>query len=94
MTCSGFTDQDVSYFESPGYPAPSLSELSCSMAVILKHTTQQLLLEFEFFELMPPTDGNCGVDKFVISGQNTNQPIPVLCGINTGQHRRLHQIFF
>lgn len=86
MTCNGVTESEVSYFENPGYPLASISELTCSFAIQLKHTTQQILLEFELFELLPPTEGNCVVDKFVISGQNTNKPIPIICGINTGQH--------
>lgn len=89
MTCNGFTEQEVSYFESPGYPAPSLGQLSCSMAVLLKPRTQQLLLEFEFFELLPPMNGTCVTDKFVVLGQNTNKPIPILCGINSGHHSKL-----
>lgn len=89
MTCNGFTEQEVSYFESPGYPAPALGQLSCSMAVLLKPRTQQILLEFEFFELLPPQNGTCVSDKFVVLGQNTNKPIPILCGINTGHHSKV-----
>uniref|UniRef100_A0A336KTK0 CSON000049 protein n=1 Tax=Culicoides sonorensis TaxID=179676 RepID=A0A336KTK0_CULSO len=88
MTCNGFTNQEVSYFESPGYPAPSLNQLSCSMAVLLKPKTQQILLEFEFFELLPPVNGTCILDKFVVLGQNINKAIPILCGINSGQHSK------
>lgn len=88
MSCNGFTSQDVSYFESPGYPAPSLNPLSCSMAVLLKPKTQQLLLELEFFELLPPINGTCVTDKFVVLGQSINKRIPILCGINTGQHSK------
>ncbi|XP_013173137.1 PREDICTED: uncharacterized protein LOC106121855 [Papilio xuthus] len=36
--------------------------------------------------LMLPSSGTCVQDQFVISGQNANQVIPILCGINTGQH--------
>lgn len=86
LTCNGYSDQTVVYFESPGYPSPFSSELSCSAAIVLKRATQRLLLEFEFFELLPPIDGNCATDKFVISGQNPNKHLPVLCGVNTGQH--------
>lgn len=92
MTCNGFTDQEISYFESPGYPAPALGQLSCSMAVLLKPRTQQVLLEFEFFELLPPQNGTCITDKFVVLGQNTNKPIPILCGINTGHHSKFFKI--
>lgn len=35
---------------------------------------------------MPPTSGSCDQDQFVVSGQNTNHVIPIICGINTGQH--------
>jgi hypothetical protein len=42
--------------------------------VQLQKNVKQILLEFLFFELQPPTDGNCIEDQFVINGQgNKNQ---------------------
>lgn len=40
------------------------------------------------FQLNRPTDGNCDDDQFIVSGQNVNFVVPVLCGINTGQHSK------
>lgn len=37
-------------------------------------------------QMQAPTDGNCVDDQFVVSGQNPNNIIPILCGINNGQH--------
>lgn len=36
----------------------------------------------------PPTNGTCVDDEFVISGQSINQYVPIICGINTGQHSK------
>lgn len=46
-----------------------------------KSCTNQL-----YFQLKAPIDGACDDDQFVISGQNPNSPMPVLCGINNDQH--------
>jgi len=35
------------------------------------------------FELMSPKAGNCGMDQFII---RANEPLPILCGQNSGQH--------
>ena len=37
-------------------------------------------------QMAGPTDGSCNTDTFSVSGQNTNAPVPTLCGQNTGQH--------
>ncbi|XP_037081255.1 uncharacterized protein LOC119101961 [Pollicipes pollicipes] len=34
----------------------------------------------------PPTDGNCNTEEFTVTGQNTNGPVPGICGQNSGQH--------
>lgn len=53
--------------------------------------TRQVLLEFHFFELMPPKDGNCIDDQFTISNElgSMNHQIPILCGVASGQHSEL-----
>lgn len=40
------------------------------------------------FQLNPPIDGECVSDQFIISGQSMNSPVPIICGINSGQHSK------
>uniref|UniRef100_A0A182TZJ7 CUB domain-containing protein n=1 Tax=Anopheles melas TaxID=34690 RepID=A0A182TZJ7_9DIPT len=88
--CEGRTEQNVSYFHSPHYPAAATDSLSCGFTLLLQRTVRQVLLEFVFFELQPPQLGNCVEDQFIVSVQNDQRPhYPVLCGINTGQHMYL-----
>ncbi|XP_050069689.1 uncharacterized protein LOC126557831 [Anopheles maculipalpis] len=87
--CDGRTEQNVSYFHSPNYPAPATDALPCGFTLALQRTVQQVLLEFLFFELQPPQLGNCVEDQFIVSVQNDQRVYPVLCGINTGQHMYL-----
>lgn len=49
---------------------------------------RQVLVEFQFFELLPPTNGNCIEDKFFVVGQAINSKVPVICGIASGQHSK------
>lgn len=88
-SCSSVTQQNVTYFESPNFPMASQSNLAaCSLTVLLARNVVQVLVEFMFFELLPPTEGNCIDDWLIISGQAINNNIPVVCGINTGQHSK------
>lgn len=41
-------------------------------------------------KLKAPTDGNCVDDQFIVAGQNINNPLPTICGINSGQHSKSH----
>ncbi|XP_059610087.1 uncharacterized protein LOC132257265 [Phlebotomus argentipes] len=84
--CGGNSDKEVSYFENPGFPGPITERVACTMTVKLLPDVQQVLLEFVFFELRPPVEGFCSDDQFVVSGNNLNSFIPVICGVNTGQH--------
>lgn len=79
----------MSYFASPKFPVPIQEKLDCTLIVDLLPVTRQVLLEFEAMELRPPINGDCMDDRFVVSGQNINSRVPVLCGINTGQHSKL-----
>ncbi|XP_055371503.1 uncharacterized protein LOC129605639 [Condylostylus longicornis] len=76
----------VSYFQNIEYPQPSLESIVCTFTIALNENIQQILLEFLIFELRRPTDGNCDDDEFLVTGQNRNFIVPLLCGINTGQH--------
>lgn len=83
------THQNVTYFESPGFPRASQSNLdTCTLTLLLSRNVRQVLVEFLFFELLPPTDGDCLQDRLVVTGQAVNNNIPVICGITTGQHSK------
>ncbi|XP_055912861.1 uncharacterized protein LOC129946631 [Eupeodes corollae] len=84
--CGDTTDQQVVYFESPNYPTPVTEALICVLIVNLRQNVRQLRLDFSMFELSRPTQGECLQDQFVVSGQNVNFIVPIICGINTGQH--------
>lgn len=87
--CGSVTPQNVSYFESPDFPRASQKNLgTCTFTLLLARDVRQVLIEFLFFELLPPTDGDCLEDSFVVSGQAVNSQIPTICGIATGQHSK------
>ncbi|CAH2047217.1 unnamed protein product, partial [Iphiclides podalirius] len=86
-SCNGQTSAPFSWFTNPEYPLPSTNRLACALTV--NKTSQdikQIRLDFGNFELLPPIGGTCEHDQFFVSGQNINNVIPILCGINTGQH--------
>lgn len=37
------------------------------------------------------TDGTCATDVFQVTGQNVDNQIPPICGLNNGQHSKLFQ---
>jgi len=37
-------------------------------------------------QLLGPTNGTCIEDQFIVTGQNTNNIAPIICGVNNGQH--------
>lgn len=82
------SNQNVTYFESPNFPRSYQKKMLCSLTVLIPKFVKQLRLEFLFFELLPPTDGNCVNDQFIVSGQALNSRVPPICGINTGQHSK------
>ncbi|XP_055618232.1 uncharacterized protein LOC129763317 [Toxorhynchites rutilus septentrionalis] len=84
--CNDRTTQNISYFQSPNYPAPIEERLSCTFTIGLRWNTQQVLVEFVFFEMAPPVEGNCYEDQLIISVQNSRRKYPIICGINSGQH--------
>ncbi|KAH8399483.1 hypothetical protein KR215_011695 [Drosophila sulfurigaster] len=88
--CGDVTSQQTVYFESPNYPQAVREMMICVLIVNVRKGVQQLRLDFQMFELSRPTNGDCIDDQFIISGHNTNFNIPILCGINTGQHIYVH----
>ncbi|XP_026319007.1 uncharacterized protein LOC113229569 [Hyposmocoma kahamanoa] len=87
FSCDDRSAAATGWFTNPGFPSTSTTRLSCTLA--LDKTSgdiQQIRLDFVNFELLPPNVGTCEQDQFVVSGQNSNNIIPILCGVNTGQH--------
>ncbi|XP_026469592.1 uncharacterized protein LOC113373514 [Ctenocephalides felis] len=88
LKCGDMSLQNVSYFESPGFPKPTSSKLACAITVVALPGVRQFRLDFLSFEMQPPTNGDCIEDQLLISGQMGNK-LPPMCGINTGQHMYL-----
>ncbi|KAH8369280.1 hypothetical protein KR009_006400 [Drosophila setifemur] len=88
--CGDVTSQQIVYFESPNYPSAVREMMICVLIINVKKGVQQLRLDFQMFELSRPTNGDCLDDQFIVSGHNANFQIPILCGINTGQHIYVH----
>ncbi|EDW38515.1 GL12640 [Drosophila persimilis] len=88
--CGDVTGQQIVYFESPNYPNAVREMMICVLILNVRKGVQQLRLDFQMFELSRPTNGDCVDDQFIVSGHNTNFQIPILCGINTGQHIYIH----
>ncbi|EDW49486.1 uncharacterized protein LOC6619089 [Drosophila sechellia] len=88
--CGDVTSQQILYFESPNYPNAVREMMICVLIINVKKGVQQLRLDFQMFELSRPSNGDCVDDQFIVSGHNTNFQIPILCGINTGQHIYIH----
>lgn len=87
IQCGGATSEMMSYFRNPGYPLPYEQEGTCKMR-IAKHSDAicQIRLDFLEFDLARPSEGNCSQDMLVVTGQNENNLIPKICGLNSGQH--------
>jgi len=47
-------------------------------------------LDFEAFSIAQPepTEHRCVTDSFLVTG--TTNPVPIICGDNTGQHSKLN----
>ncbi|XP_026734126.1 uncharacterized protein LOC113498338 [Trichoplusia ni] len=85
--CDDQSAAETGWFINPDFPSPSTERLSCDLTLDkASDDIKQIRLDFRNFELLPPTGGTCQEDQFIVSGQNVNNIIPILCGINTGQH--------
>ncbi|KAG4077894.1 hypothetical protein HA402_013828 [Bradysia odoriphaga] len=84
--CGGTTNQNVSYFKNPDFPAATKTKLICTFTVELQPSVNQVFIEFLFFELKAPKGGSCVDDQFIVAGHSSNNLIPILCGVNSGQH--------
>ncbi|XP_073955150.1 uncharacterized protein isoform X2 [Choristoneura fumiferana] len=86
-SCDDTSAAAAGWFTNPGFPEPSSERLSCAVSISKQsEDVKQIRLDFLNFELLPPTAGTCEQDRFVVSGQNVNSLIPILCGVNTGLH--------
>ena len=86
VTC-GSTTSDVQFeFLSPLYP-DMLPNKTAQCDLTISHNCEspicQLRLDFIDLRLGPPTMGDCNGDQFIV---RANEPLPVLCGNNSGQH--------
>nr|XP_034829453.1 uncharacterized protein LOC117986689 [Maniola hyperantus] len=87
FNCEGRSSAPIGWFNNPGYPSPSSERLSCTFTLDkFSVHIKQIRLDFIHFELLPPTAGLCEQDQFQVLGQKANNFIPILCGINSGQH--------
>ncbi|KAH7933611.1 hypothetical protein HPB49_014370 [Dermacentor silvarum] len=101
-SCRSMITLNSTYFSSPGFHAspgaaqtpPSDGDDSgvggqstCAVQVFkLSDHICQIRLDFDEFDLERPTVGNCDGEKLIVTGQNANNVVPPLCGLNTGQH--------
>ncbi|XP_071527005.1 bone morphogenetic protein 1-like [Panulirus ornatus] len=73
-------------FENPEYPHQTKNETGhCQLTI--SHDCEvpicQVRVDFLELELQPPEYGNCDSDQFMV---RSNEPVPVVCGSNSGQH--------
>ncbi|KAL1443732.1 hypothetical protein MTO96_045861 [Rhipicephalus appendiculatus] len=99
-SCNSAITLNSTYFSSPGFHAAAGAtqtppsgddgaggQSSCAVQVFkLSDRICQLRLDFDEFDLERPTVGNCDGEKLIVTGQNANNVVPPLCGLNTGQH--------
>lgn len=88
LSCNSRSNANGTHFVNPGYPKPFNGSTSCQITIdkIKSVKICQLRVDFEEFDLQHPVDGDCMQDKFIVSGQNGNSIIPIICGRNTWQH--------
>ncbi|XP_077529133.1 uncharacterized protein LOC144141452 isoform X2 [Haemaphysalis longicornis] len=94
-TCGETISSNNSYFVDPVTMAGSLTSvpngLHCAVTVNKAGAgVCQLRLNLERFDVIGPdvssVSGVCSHDAFFVSGQDTNSVVPLICGLNHGQH--------
>ena len=86
VTCGEVSAGSEFEFTNMEFPAAVPNETQhCSIQVSHDCETPicQMRLDLVEFELASPLAGNCEQDQFII---RANEPLPILCGRNTGQH--------
>ncbi|XP_022188464.2 uncharacterized protein LOC111047104 [Nilaparvata lugens] len=87
-TCGQRTNANGTYFVAGNFLDTSEHDVSACSLTIEKSdaSVKQIRVDFIYFKVSDPINGNCGIDKFVVTGQNRNNIVPEICGVNTGQH--------
>lgn len=91
--CGGVASQEVTYFSSPDYPAPSsalsLQDGSCPLEIVLKKETCQVRLDLLDFRVGVLSGGQCIQGDSLQIRTNVNDshiPLNILCGnLSPGQ---------
>merc|ERR1711890_6853 len=87
-TCDQDTCYNNTYYTNAAYPSGNNIPGVCALHVKAANSNATdikcLKLEFEDFDILGPTNGDCTNDTFTVSGGSLSQTIPVLCGVNTG----------
>lgn len=85
-TCGDRIQESQFLFQSLDYPSPIPNETN-SCGVTVDHDCEnpvcQLRLDLIDFDLSQPDLGDCNRDQFIV---RADEPLPVLCGKNSGQH--------
>ncbi|KAG1699835.1 hypothetical protein GQR58_005417 [Nymphon striatum] len=85
-TCGNTSSENCTYFQNPGFPSTYNVAQTCTIFISKKDPN---ICQFKYdlltFDITAPTAGECTMDRFTISGQNTNSVFPALCGLNSGQ---------
>ncbi|CAG7722418.1 unnamed protein product [Allacma fusca] len=89
-TCSQVSKELVSFFHSPGYPAPVVGTLICQHDVVILPGVCGIRLEFKEFNTTRPLDrGICNIDQFLIL-KSIDGPAFPRCGELTGYATIIH----
>ncbi|CAN7946484.1 unnamed protein product, partial [Ixodes pacificus] len=87
VSCGEASSERTAYVRNPGFPGSHNREAMCKVRVSKRDADVcQFRLDFLTLDLARPMDGNCSQDMLVVSGQNENNQVPRVCGLNTGQH--------
>jgi len=81
-------------FVSPGYSSSSSRSLESRSyenqvyVGVLTPSSEyvQMHLEFDGFDIVGPTEGECDTDMLELTGYTGSAQVPTLCGENAGQH--------
>ena len=87
VTCGDSVGERYVYVRNPQFPSSDEKSRMCRVRITKSsQSICQFRLDLLHFDIAPPNHGNCSQDTFVVSGQNENNIIPKICGLNTGQH--------
>ena len=92
--CGGYISDNITYFENPGsfYNKEGICFADVGR---MNGNICELRLDFEEFDIRQPysrdlgsefQDGTCAYDTFSVT--NSQQTLPVICGLNTGLHSK------